>query len=143
MGLDDLKNYVVGVILFVVVITGGIFMLGSFYDSDSSLDSTGQIHAFNNSFAKASEVTSSVNAMNSSLNVDEKDAGFLGLGWINALIGSAFNGLKAVYGSLSFMTVVGSEASGMFGIPYSIVALIVLIITVIVVFAIWAAITRV
>ena len=144
MGLDELKNYIIGVILFVVVITGGVMFIGSMYDANPALDSVGGISQFNASFAKASQVNASVNDIGNSLEtVDDQDGGFLGLGWINALVGSAFTGLKAVFYSMGFMSEVGQDVSGIFGIPYSLVTLIVLIITVIIVFAIWAAITRV
>ena len=143
MALDDLKGYVIGVLLFVVVIIGGVVMLGTWYNGDPTLDTTGDIAQFNQSFAKASDVTNSVDSIKSSMDVNENDAGFLGLGWLNALLGSAFTGLKAIYGSLSFMDVVGTEAGALFGIPASIIALIICIAAIIIIFAIWSAITKV
>jgi hypothetical protein len=142
MGLEGVQNYMIGVILFVVVITSGVFVIGNFYSSDVSIDSGNQIGQFNRSLSKASEVTTSVNELQSGIvNVNEEDAGVLG--WLNSLVGSIFRGLKAIFGTLSFMNVAADETASLFGMPTFIFPLILLIVTVIIGFAIYSAITKV
>ena len=142
MGLEGVQNYIIGVILFMLVITGGVFMIGSFYNKDPSIDSIGQIDSFNKSLNKASEVTASVSELDSSIqSVSNENVGVLG--WLNALVGSIFNGLRAIGDSLGFMSTASSEASAIFGIPAFILPLILLIVTVIIIFAIYSAITKV
>lgn len=142
MGLEGVQNYIIGVILFVVVIASGVFVLGSFYSVDSSIDSVGQVSQFNESLNKASSVTASVGALDSSIqSVSSENVGILG--WLNALVGSIFNGLKAIGGTLSFMNVAASESASMFGVPAFIFPLVLLIVTVIIGFAIYSAITKV
>jgi hypothetical protein len=137
MALDDLQNYIIGVILFVLVITSGVVMLGTFNNSDNTLDTAGEINAFNNSLNKASEVTLAVGSIQESIDSvgnETNDA----LGWLNVLVGSAYNGVRAVGGSMSFMTVAMADAARIFGIPSFVVGLVSLIVVVIIVFAIWS-----
>ena len=141
MGLEGIQNYMIGIILFIIVISGGVYIIGTFKDSNTSLDTVGEINSFNQSLNKAANITSSVNKLDQQIqSVNSQDVGILG--WLNALVGSVYNGLAAIGGTLSFMTIVASETSAIFGIPSFIFPLILLIITVIIGFAIWSAITR-
>ena len=144
MGLDNIQNYIIGTILFILVVTGGIYLFGSFYSGHSDLDPTGDMTTFNKTMQLASNVTTSVNKLNETLSdVTDTETSFAGLGWLNALVGSAFNGLKAVANSISFMFIAGSEIFNYFGMPSFVFPLIVLVVIVIIVFAIWSAIMRV
>lgn len=141
MGLEGIQNYMIGIILFIIVITGGVYVIGTFRDSNTSLDTVGEINSFNQSLNKAANITTSVNQLDQQIQaVNSQDVGILG--WLNALVGSIYNGLAAIGGTLSFMSVAASETAAIFGIPSFIFPLILLIVTVIIGFAIWSAITR-
>lgn len=141
MGLDDIKYYIIGVIMFTVVIGGGSYITGSFYNFDNSIDGVGELSQFESSMYRASNLTTAVDDLDSSINnVDAADTGVLG--WLNVLLGSAFNGLKVIGQSMGFMSQVSSDSAYLFGIPPFIIALITLVVTVIIVFAIYSAITR-
>jgi len=142
MGLDRLQSYIIGVILSIVVATGGILIMTDFLDAKPNLDSVNDLGDFNDSFSKANEVTDAVDGMSNSIeDVSESNAGILG--WLNALVGSIFDGIKAIFKSFSFVESSASDAGIIFGIPAVLIGLIVLIITIIIVFAIWSAITKV
>ena len=142
MGLDKLENYMIGVILFIVVVSGGAYTLTIFFNSDNTLDTTGEIDQFNASLNKAEDISESVEGIEQSIqSVTEVDAGVLG--WINALVGSAFSGLKALGHTLGFMEVAAGELAGILGVPTFIVPLLFLVVIVIIGFAIWSAVMRV
>ena len=141
MSLDNLQNYMIGVVLFIVVISGGAFMLGEFYSVQPSLDDAGEIDQFAQSLNKSAEITTAVGGIEDSIQaVGEGDAG--PLGWIDALIGSAFKGVKALLGTLGFVNVAAGESAGILGIPDFLVGLLVLLVVILIGFAIWAAFLR-
>lgn len=140
MGLDSLKYLMIAVVFFVVVITGGVLILGDFTAYDSTIDSSNQIDDFNSTLNKANEVTASVNEIENS--VDSVASGVGILGWLNALISSAYNGLQALISSLGFVNVAANDSAKMLGIPQVLVGLILLIIVIIIVFGIYSVITR-
>lgn len=141
MGLDDIKSYMIGVIVFVAVISSGVFMFGEFKSLDTSLDSSNELGQFNQSLNKANNITTSVEGIQDSItSVNPDNAGVIG--WLNVLVGSAYNGLQAIFGSIDFMSIVADESAEIFGIPTFIISLLLLIIILIIGFGIWAAIFR-
>lgn len=139
MGLDNVKYLLIGIIVCIAVVTGGILTLNSFYNAQPSLDSVGDINQFNATMNKANEINQTVGSISSSIN-DVGDTGLLG--WLNALVGSTFKGLKATGQSVSFLNVMVTDTSRSFGIPSAIVTILLLIIPIILIFAIWSAITK-
>ncbi len=140
MALDDLKGYMIGVVLFILVIASGTFMIGSFFNADNSLDPTGQVSTFNSSLNAASEMTTAVNSVDTSIRSAGNSTG--ALGWLDVLIGTTYNGLKAVGGTMEFVGKAGGEAADQFFIPGYVIGIISLIATIIIIFAIWSAITK-
>lgn len=142
MALDNIKTYMVGIILGIVIIMSGVFMIGSLYSADTSLDAAGDIARFNDTLALSTEINSSVNSMTESINIDSEKVG--ALGWINALFGSAFEGLRTLKSTMSFVAVAGTESAGIFGITElnPIISVIMLVISIIILIAIYEAITR-
>lgn len=139
MGLEEIKGYMLGIIFMIVLVTGGVIWMGTFSSNDSAIDN-GEINQFNNTLNKAENITSSVNAIDNSIqSVSDKG----GLGWFNVIFGSAFNGLKAIGQSLGFVKVAATDAGNMFNAPPAMITLSLLAITVIICFAIWAAIMRI
>lgn len=142
MGLDSIQGIMIGAVMAIIIITTGIFMLGSFTAVDSNLDTADQIGNYSGTLDKSTEITDSVNQIKSSIDsVTEEKAGVLG--WLNALIGSVFKGLKSVGNTLSFIGVASEETATNLGVPSFIMPLLVLIIFIIIGFAIWAAVMRV
>lgn len=142
MGLEQLQSYITGVILAIIVITGGLLILNDFRSNDTSIDPTNTVNSFNRTLNKANEVNISVSGMSNS--IQEASTTNTGvLGWLNALVGSIFDGLKAIFSSFSFVNVAAEETGKELGIPAILTSLALLIITIIIVFAIWSAITKV
>lgn len=143
MSLDNIQNYMIGIVLLVIVFTGGIYMFGAFSSYDSTLDSANEVSQFNKSIASANKITDSVNAIDESIQGVSSDSNSGVLGWLNVLVGSAFNGLKAIGSSLSFMSTATTEVGAILGIPSFVIPLLLLVVIIIIGFAIWSAIMRV
>ena len=142
MGLDNIQNYMIGIVLMIVMVTSGVLFIGSFNEADTTLGGTTDITYFNQTLNKANEITGSVNEIKQSINdVSVSNTG--ALGWLNALIGSVFDGLRAIGGTLSFMDVAATESGELFGIPGEIVGLLILISIILIGFGIYAAVMRV
>jgi len=141
MALDDLKFLMIGIILSITVIVSGILIFTPFHQANTAQDPTDQFGNFSKALNRADNITSSVNGISSSISgVGSTNSG--PLGWLDTLIGGTYRGLKAIGQTIGFVNDMGTESASIFGIPPTIVALILLIIVVIVGFAIWAAITR-
>jgi hypothetical protein len=141
MGLEKIEGIMIGAVMAIIIITSGIFMLTSFTGADTTLDSRDDIAFINATLDKSVEITDSTNRIKDSIEtVTAEDTGVLG--WINALIGSVFNGLKSVGSTLDFIGVAATNTASYLGIPPFILPLLTLIIFIIVGFAIWSAITR-
>lgn len=141
MALDNLQNYMIGVVFFVIVISGGAFMMSSFYSADPTIDTIGDISTFNASLNKANDITLAVDDIDGSIqSITAEDAG--ALGWLDALVGSTFSGLQALGHTLGFMNVATAEAANILGVPPFIIPLILLVVIIIIGFAIWSAIMR-
>jgi hypothetical protein len=140
MGLESLKFYLIGIVLSVVIVTGGLYVLGAFYSSSPSLDPSGKINEFDLHFNATTNVTSGINGMSNSINTASTGSTGI-LGWLNAIIQSVFGGVKTLFTSFSFVGVMGNYVAYEFGIPPVMMGLILLIITIIIIFAIWSIAT--
>jgi len=130
-----ISNYVIGIVLFVLVITGGVAMLGMFKEVDSSFANDAVYSDFNETFNVYSDVSNSV--ANLEAGVTNSTPLFEKFGVINSLIGSAWNSLKLSVTSFKFMNSVFGGLTTIFGVPAWIPALIILIVSVIFVFNIF------
>lgn len=142
MGLESIQKIMIGVVMAIIIITSGVFLLGSFTASDPSIDTANKVGNFSATLDKSVEIKDSVGRIETSINsVSEEKAGVLG--WLNALVGSVFNGLKSVGNTLSFISVASTQAASIIGIPSFILPLLTLILFIIIGFAIWSAIFKV
>lgn len=142
MALDNIKSYMIGVVLGIAIIMSGVFMIGKFSTSSTTtLDPTGDIAEFNRTLALSENITNSVNNLDSSL-IEPEKAGTLG--WIDGLFKSAFGGIKAVKNTMGFVGTATTDSARVFGIEEAlpIIAVILLVITIIILIALYEAITR-
>ena len=141
MGLEDIKGLLIGMIIFIVIVTGGVIIIGSFTTTDPMIDANNDVGTFNNTLNKASNATAAIDDMSADIaKVSEGNVGVLG--WLNALVGVVFGGLKTLLTSIGFMKTAAIEGATMFFVPPAITILIVMIITILIIFAIWSAITK-
>jgi len=95
--------------------------------------------AFNDTFNVYNSLTTSVGSLQSSVEDTEQDWGIYGV--VNALVGSAWNALRLLFSSLSFMNAV-FVGLGLFGVPSWVGGLATLAVITIIAFAIYSSIFK-
>lgn len=132
------RNYIFGIIIFTLFIVGGVSMLADLQAADPTFIDAEKYNQFNRTFNKVDELGSSVNNLQSNIENSETDLGFFGV--LNALISSAWNTLKLMFGSFGFMNDVFMGTHEIFGVPAFIISIVFMFITVIIAFSIYSAI---
>ena len=132
------RHYLYGVIIFMFFIVGGMGILSIFQTADADFDSSSRSGEFNRTFNKLSQVESGVGTIESSIKDADTDFGAFGV--LNALISSAWQSLKLMFTSWSFMDAVFEGMTSFFGVPAWIPLIIGLFITVTLAFAIYSLI---
>lgn len=133
------STYILAIIVFTFFIMGTIGIMGELRKSDPTFMSDPQSAAFNSTFNRYADLTSSVESLQNSTQNSGTEWGIVGA--LNALIGSAWNSLRLLFSSLSFMNAVFGGLQ-MFGVPAWVGALAGMVVVVIIAFAIWSAIFR-
>lgn len=141
MGTSDIRDYIIGLCIFTLVIVGGVAMLGSLSGDRPELysgaDGT-RYEAFNKTFNKQNALTGQVDKLEADITDADTDWGIFGV--LNALINTAWNSLSLILSSFSFMDGAINGLTTFFGVPAWIPLIILAIITIIIIFAILEAI---
>lgn len=133
-----LRHYIWGVIAFTLFIVGGVSMLGIMKAEDTTFATEDSYTRFNESFNQLTEVTETVEGLQSGIINAETDFGVFGV--LNALISSSWQSLKLTFTSFSLMNAAYTGLSAVFGVPAWIPGLIILSVIVLIAFTIWSAI---
>lgn len=134
------SQYITGIIAFVLVMSSGLWMINAFRNTDSSFIDDTKYSAFNSTFDKYDDLDSTITTLDDSIQNAEPEFGVFGA--LNGLINTAWNGMKVVLSSLTFMNAVFGGLYTFFGLPAFIGNLIILAITVLLVFALIAALLQ-
>lgn len=118
-------------------IVGGMAIITELNDGSAQFD-TGKSGEFNRTFNKLSETQTQVSGIES--NIKDADTDFGAFGVLNALISSAWQSLKLMFTSWSFMDSVFEGLTAFFGVPAWIPVIISMFITVTLAFAIYSLI---
>jgi hypothetical protein len=132
------RSYVYGMIIFTLVIVGGMSIYATFGHYSPAMTSSTKYIQFNQTFDKYSELNESVGNLQASITESPADLGVFGV--LNGLINTAWNGLKLIFTSFGFMNNAGQGLSDVFGVPAWIPSLLLLTIIVMFAFTIWSAI---
>lgn len=133
------RSYVFGIIIFTLLIVGGISIFASFGAVNPSMVTSTKYEQFNNTFNKFSDLNESVTNLQSSIESDDnKEFGVFGV--LNGLINAAWNSLKLIFQSFGFMSDVGDGLNKVFGVPSWIPNLLFLSVITMLAFTIWSAI---
>lgn len=132
------SHYIVGIILFTLVMVGGVAFLADLNSVDPTFADQDKFQEFNNTFNKMDDVTSNVDSLQS--NIEDADTDFGTFGVLNSLISSGWQTLKLLFSSFGFMTSAYQGISSFFGLPAWVPIFIGMLVTVMLAFAIYAAI---
>lgn len=138
---EEIRNYILGMIVFVAFIVGTVAIVAELRQSDSTFGTTDQFADFNESFNIYDDLNTEVAGLRSTIESRNSTGFFADLGVIDSLISSAWYSLTLIFSSFEFFeTAISSTV--MFGVPAWIPALAISAITIIIVFAIFAYIFR-
>lgn len=132
------SQYIAGILIFVLFISGGVFMIGSFMDNDPTIVDSSKYQQFNGTFNKLDDVTNTVDNLQDNIENADTDFGIFGV--LNSLISTAWNTLKLLFSSLGFMNAVFGGLYSFLGIPFWVGNIIISLVTVMICFAIFGAI---
>jgi len=134
------RHYIIGIIMFVFFVMGTIGLINGFDNAEETFmdaDDQEDYLTFNDTFNKLGNINDSVNSIKDSIITTDPDPGIFG--FLNSLIGSAWNTLHLLFNSLSFMNSVFGGLSDVFGIPEWVSTLMILLVIVVIAFAIYSA----
>jgi hypothetical protein len=134
----EIRNYIIGIVIFTFFIVGGVTMMGILYADKPSVTNDTQYVAFNQTFNKITDVTTQVEGIESGIKDAQPEQGLFGV--LSSLVSTAWNSLKLIFTSFNFMDDVIGGLSTVFGVPAFIPSLILLMISLILVFGIWKAV---
>lgn len=132
------RGYIVGIVLFTLVIASGVAMIAEFTESDPSYGNPDDLQQFNSTFNVINDITDEVGTLES--NIENADTDFGTFGVLNSLINSGWQTIKLLVGGLGFMNTALYGLSTFFGIPAFIIGLVTLLVSIVIVFALYSAI---
>ena len=131
----EIKQYIIGIIVFTLIIVGGVGMILEMKTFDPTFASDERFSKFNDTFNVYSEVTGEVEELSEGITNAEPEWGvFGGLYALTKLVWHSLTQIPTMFG---FMIGVYGGISEIFGVPAWIPTLIISIISIIIVFAIF------
>lgn len=132
------RHYLIAILLFGLVVGGGVAMLSEVRSVNPTFGESDDLAEFNDTFAIMDEAVSRTDSLEEDMKSLKTEQGLFG--FLNSLIGGAWNTLVLLGDSFNFMDSVFDGLYTFFGIPVWVSTVIISIITVILVFALFSAI---
>ena len=134
-----ISSYLIALLVFGMVITGIVVLLSGVTTENADLSE--EYEDFNATFNKLEQTSTSVDNLESKLKADDgQNWGVFGV--LNALIGSAWETLKLVFSSFSFITAIFAGLHTWLGVPLWVTNTLYSLILVVVIFTIINLITK-
>ena len=137
------RHYLLGAIMFMLIITGGIYMLHDarvnvLGDDGYEMDSGDFMNNYTSTFDKFDALNESMTGLQRS--ISQPNPGLFG--WLDALAGSAYYTMATLFTNFSIIFGVFGSFSTFFHVPVWVGATMIMMVIVVVVFAIFGAIFR-
>ena len=133
------RHYIIAIMLFTMIIIGGVAIIAEFRAVDDEFVDEERYADFNKTFNKYEDIMDiSNNTQRNIQNMENTDFGIFGV--LNGLINQAWQFLRLLISSLGFMTSAFNGMTTLFGIPSWIPSIIIGIIVILIGFAIFSAI---
>ena len=144
MGNFEISDYVVGVIVFTMLVLGTYTIMGNVFDpnKDGAFLNNTEYSDYNKVFNKQAQLEADISALKGNVSgaTPGDDSGLLSS--INSLIKTAFSGVKFMLSSFSVMDDSYNGLSSIFGLPNWVSSLISTLMTALILFAIYKLIFR-
>lgn len=132
-----IKNVMISVVLFSLIIAGGVSLLGMVNNYNSNFFGAENITGFNNSFNKLNDADTEMTELKDSVTQDD-ESNFLSFGVLGAIFNIAWDGITGIFSSLQFLYDIIINLTTSFGIPTWFTLGASLLITIILLFGILA-----
>lgn len=143
MGSVKISDYVIGIIVFTMIIVGGVSLFSIYGGYNSDMVDDPRFVEFNRSFNQYDNVVTEVSNLNASVSATDESSGFWGeFGVINSLIGHVWATMRLTIGSFGFMNTAFGGLSSVLGIPAQFVVLISLLVIAVIAYAIFTLIFK-
>lgn len=133
------SSYIIGVIIFTLVISGGMWIYAELGNTDSSFIDQEKYTSFNSTFNKYNDVQNKSTTLKETIEGADTNNPF---GVIAALYNTAWNSLKLLLTNFSFMNDVFQGLNTYFGLPTFVSASLIALVVIIIIFAIIAAVLQ-
>lgn len=138
------RTYLYGIVIFTLIIVGGVAMIKEFQDTKSDFMDQTEYSMFNKSFNKYSELSTQVGGLENKVTNASIDQGTFGV--VNSLIQTTWQGIKLITINFDFMDSAILAFSTTFGMNIEFVnyavSLVLLLITIMIIFSIIGAILQ-
>lgn len=135
------KHYLYGAILFTFMIVGVITLLTEIDNNTTGGMSENQkFQDFKKELDKRDNLTSNLGSIQTGIEGTESESNIGAFGVLNSLINKAWQTLKGLFKTVSFVGEAFTSASAIFGIPSWVMSLLLLLVVVMIAFSIWSAI---
>jgi hypothetical protein len=132
------RNLIYGFIIFTMVILGGIGFMSGFAVHSPTFINNDKFKSFNDTFNQYGALEGNVSNMKDNLANSRANTGVFGM--LDGLINVAWNSLKTIFTTFSFITTAFTGISSVFGLPVWVGALVTTMAVVMIVFSLYSLI---
>jgi len=132
------STYLIGIIFFAFIVTGGVSLFAIANNVDPSRMDANTYNEYNVTFNKLDYILEQTTQLQAQ--VESEPTGLGDFGYLNALVSKAWNTLKLLLASFSFMGDAMEGMSNIFQVPVWMIDLLSACIVIVIVFAIFAAV---
>jgi hypothetical protein len=133
--MTEPKYVLLGIAGMLFFILSGLYIFSN-VDKNGALANDPDYKIFNNSFQKLNEFQTGIEGIKAGVDTSESSSLFDKLGIIESLVQQAWNSLKLLITSFSFLGDIFSTTATLFGVPAFVVALATLSVTIVIVFGV-------
>ena len=143
-GETNPKDYLIGIVIFVMLSLGGIPMINEMRSDNPDLLTAGEVTEYTKlyrTFQKLDDLNDSVSSIQGDItNTENKEFGVFGV--LGGLINSAWNTLRFLFTSVGFMNDIFNGFTDFLGVPAWVGSCIIMLITIMIAFAIFKSIFK-
>lgn len=140
MANDKPRYYIYGMLLFTLIVVGGITLIQAFSSERTDyIPDQEEFEQFNSTFSHLDALNNSIGGMRSEITSSDLTLG-LDLGVLDDLLFTGWNTMKLLFSTFGFMDTAIQGLTAMFGVPGWIITIILALITTMIMFSIFSAI---
>lgn len=132
------KDYIIGFIIFTLIITAGMTYMATYASDDADFIDNAELNSFNESFWRYNQLNTKVGELTNSTRTSDADS-WETLGVLDTLIKTSWYALTTMFSGFDMITEALQALSTFFGVPSWAVGSVIMLIMVMFAFSIFAA----